>query len=235
MNINGRSVVVIKALMMMVLCTMSRARETDNETTSKYPFVGKWRGYHGHGVGLCTAELISPLWVITAGHCAVRILRNEKVRVQVDFEDVERGVTRCIHAPKKVDVALCKLKLPINSVKIVSLNRDLYTSAKIRHAKKTVLCVGTYHGTHVTGPKKLEYESSGAHLYVDNSKGSGMHAGDSGGAWLMGGNASSVLTGIIHGGEGSGTHRRGVAAQVSYLKQWIDSTTNGTASWVSVS
>ena len=37
-----------------------------------YPFVAKWRGLHGHAVGLCTAELVAPLWIVTAGHCAVR-------------------------------------------------------------------------------------------------------------------------------------------------------------------
>lgn len=45
-----------------------------------FPFVAKWRGLHGHAVGLCTAELIAPLWVVTAGHCAARMVRLPNLR-----------------------------------------------------------------------------------------------------------------------------------------------------------
>ena len=76
-----------------------------------------------------------------------------------------------------------------------------------------------------------------------------MHAGDSGGAWLRkftvnasssntSSNASSSngtawgLVGVIHGGEGSKGHKRGVACQPAYFRSWIDSTTNHTVRWV---
>jgi hypothetical protein len=82
--------------------------------------------------------------------------------------------------------------------------------------------------------------ASGAHIYVSNSGGSGMKAGDSGGAWLHTKRNSTtnethfVLSGVIHGGEGKGTHKRGVAGQPSHVRAWIDQTTGGTARWVSV-
>lgn len=56
-----------------------------------YPFIGEWRGRHGNAVGLCTAELVAPLWVITAGHCATRMLRHEEDKVQVEFVSPNRN------------------------------------------------------------------------------------------------------------------------------------------------
>eukprot|EP00940_MAST-03C_sp_MAST-3C-sp2_P002106 g2106.t1 len=216
------------AMIAIALLALLRAVEAD------YPFVGKWRGRHGHAEGLCTADLVAPKWIATAGHCAVRMLKHEKVSVQVTFQGVVRGLIRCVHAPEKVDVALCELKLPVNHIAPVALNAETYTTK--HHAKFPVFCVGTYHGTHVTGPKTLEYEVTGAHLYVDNSGGSGMHAGDSGGGWFIKqsqGNASNyLLTGIIHGGTGSGSHKKGVAAQPPFLRAWIDRETNRTVKWL---
>jgi hypothetical protein len=73
-----------------------------------YKFVATWRGEHpkedkshlGNVVGDCTASLIAPLWIITAGHCAERVLKHEKVNVKINFHgaEVERSVTKCIHA-----------------------------------------------------------------------------------------------------------------------------------------
>jgi hypothetical protein len=54
-----------------------------------YKFVATWRGSHNYGsdlgavIGECTCALISPLWIITAGHCAERVLKKEKVDVKV--------------------------------------------------------------------------------------------------------------------------------------------------------
>mmetsp|Transcript_3600 Transcript_3600/g.11247 ORF Transcript_3600/g.11247 Transcript_3600/m.11247 type:complete len:258 (-) Transcript_3600:106-879(-) len=212
----------------------------------EYPFVGAWRGHHGHAIGLCTAELVAKEWVLTAGHCATRMLRHEVDHVQVTFAhggDVERGVTHCIHADQKgVDLALCHLKLAVGAFPPVALNADLYRTHGLHGGP--VMCVGTAHGLHTTGPKILEYEDNGAHLYVNNRGGNGMHAGDSGGAWVhkiadpaKGPNASMwVLSGVIHGGEGSPEHRRGVAVQPSFIRWWIDrivTNASGTGlSWV---
>ena len=139
----------------------SYSYEGEGEGLGTYSFVGKWRGMHGHAVGLCTAELVAREWVITAGHCAVRLFRKEADRVQITFDQggaLKRGVTHCVKAPEHEDLALCKLKLPVNKLTPVRLNSDIYRSAGPHGA--SVMCVGTYHGIHATGPKPLEYEVS---------------------------------------------------------------------------
>ena len=56
-----------------------------------YPFVCKWRGMHPAddasevAVGLCTASLVAKSWILTAGHCATRMLKHEKVNVKVSW------------------------------------------------------------------------------------------------------------------------------------------------------
>ena len=221
----------------------------------KWAAVAKWRGTHPSTdsgtlstvVGLCTAELIASDWIITAEHCATRLLKHEKDKVRVTFAEsaakVERGVTHCVKpSGADVDVVICKLTLGVGSISPLLLNADKYTTAQ--HGK-AVMCVGTAGGYHADGPKTLEYEGNGAHLYVSQSSGSGMKAGDSGGAWVHEVNVANatsnsttmhqLLSGVIHGGSGKGKHKRGIAAQVSFIRSFIDEHTNGTAAWASAS
>jgi len=203
----------------------------------KYVGIGKWRGTHGGSVGLCTAELIAKEWILTAEHCATRILKGETVKVQVEFaqssKNVKRGVKNCVSAKSKydVDIALCSLKTPVNAFAPLLLNSDHYKT-KGPHGK-AVDCVGTSGGYHTVKNKVLEYEGNGAHLYVNNAGGSGMKAGDSGGAWVhkveINNKTELVLSGVIHGGSGS----RGEAGQVSHIRDWIDRITKNTTTWVS--
>lgn len=39
----------------------------------------------GNEVGDCTCSLIAPFWIITAEHCAERVLKHEKVDVKINF------------------------------------------------------------------------------------------------------------------------------------------------------
>jgi hypothetical protein len=113
-------------------------------------FVATWRGSHtsadrhvGEVVGECTCELISPEWIITAGHCAERVLKHEAVDVKINFHGqnphVERSVTSCIHADGDQDVAICKLTRPVEAFLPLKINPAVY---KTGH--KTVFVVGLF-------------------------------------------------------------------------------------------
>ena len=230
------------------------------KANGKWVAVGEWRGMHkslamhssNHtqeddaslsvAVGVCTAELIAPSWAITAGHCATRVLKHEKVSVRITFAQsaakVKRGVVRCVKADGyDVDVAICKLKTPVHAFQPFTLNSDKYTTA---HHGRPVITVGTSGGYHASTPKTLEYEGNGAHLYVSKKSGGGMKAGDSGGAWVhqrksrATGKALYLLSGVIHGGSGKGKHKRGIAAQVSFIRKFLDKNIKG-LKWASAS
>ena len=235
------------ALLCLALCPAGA------KANGKWAAVGKWRGTHrtsaeaggvglGLAVGLCTAELIAPSWAITAGHCATRLLKHEKVTVHISFAQsaakVERGVVRCVKANGyDVDVAICMLKAAVHAFKPFTLNSDKYTTA--RHGGP-VITVGTSGGYHASTPKALEYEGNGAHLYVSKKSGGGMKAGDSGGAWVhtwrnpATKKTQHLLSGVIHGGSGKGKHKRGIAAQVSFIRKFLDANIKG-LTWASAS
>ena len=61
------------------------------EGIGNMPWVGSWRGHHGSAVGHCTCTLIAKSWVITAEHCATRVLKNIHVKPRV------AGLTQISH------------------------------------------------------------------------------------------------------------------------------------------
>ena len=188
-----------------------------------YKFVGTWRGVHNTAadalspdakVGDCTCSLISKEWIITAKHCAERLLKHEKVNVKINFHGdsphVERGVTHCVRSSggADVDIAICHLTAKVGAFPPVAVNSNVM---KTGHKAVEVETIGTMGGLHHP-TKKLEYEANGAHLYV--KKGGGMKAGDSGGPWVMHANGGSYLVGVLHGG--------GIAGQTSHIRSFLD-------------
>ena len=197
-----------------------------------FHFVATWRGLHPEGadldgghnvsaqsvrteqaVGECTCSLIAPLWIITAEHCAERVLKHERTHVKVNFHGdnphVERGVTHCIAANHAdVDIAICKLTVAVHAFPPVAVNSEVM---KTGHAPVEVLTVGTMGGLHHPR-KRLEYERSGAHSYV--AKGGGMKAGDSGAPWVMQARGTHYLVGVAHGS--------GIAGQISHIRAFLD-------------
>jgi hypothetical protein len=197
-----------------------------------FKFVATWRGTHKLGdsnhssgqqgalgvtapaaaVGECTCSLIAPLWVITAEHCAERVLKHERTKVKVNFHGdsphVERGVTHCIAAGHDEDIAICHLTRAVHAFPPLAVNPVVM---KTGHGAVDVLTVGTMGGLH--HPKKrLEYERNGAHLHV--RKGGGMKAGDSGAPWVMQARGTHYLVGVAHGS--------GIAGQVSHVRAFLD-------------
>jgi len=211
-----------------------------------YNFVATWRGLHkkeggdvrassmtestadatamhnvslgnfGKEVGDCTCSLIAPSWIITAEHCAERVLKHEKVDVKINFHGdnphVERSITHCIRSDGDEDVAICHLTAAVHAFPPVAISPIVYTSGD-----RDVITIGTKGGLHEVGPKKLSYEKSGAHLYV--KKGGGMKAGDSGGPWVIEAGGHHYLVGVLHGS--------GIAGQPSYIRKFLDNNVNG--------
>lgn len=163
-------------------------------------------------VGDCTCSLIAPLWIITAEHCAERVLKHERSNVKINFHSnephVERGVTHCIAAHGDVDIAICKLTREVKAFPPIAVNSEIM---KKGHRSVEVQTVGTMGGLH--HPKKrLEFEGNGVHLYV--KKGGGMKAGDSGCPWVMQARGTHYLVGVAHGS--------GIAGQVSHIRAFLD-------------
>ena len=197
-------------------------------------FVGTWRGMHkmssggnssgslGNAIGDCGCALLSRWWIITAEHCAERVLKHEKVDVKINFHGdsphVERSVTHCVRANNDEDVAICRLTAAVNAFPPVNANPQVY---KTGHGATSVYTVGTMGGLHVVGPKRLEYEASGAHLYV--AKGGGMKAGDSGGPWVQQVGGHHYLVGTLHGS--------GIAGQIAHIRAFLDRHASG-INWV---
>ena len=89
-----------------------------------FGYVAKWKQYHkgSSKIGLGTAQLIHPQWVITAYHVAKFKHQNpDGGSTQVVFQGGKtRNVVEVYKAPG-VDIALAKLNSPMNSIEPVSL------------------------------------------------------------------------------------------------------------------
>eukprot|EP00035_Acanthoeca_spectabilis_P031971 m.16577 g.16577 ORF g.16577 m.16577 type:complete len:441 (-) comp5063_c0_seq1:97-1419(-) len=173
-------------------------------------------------VGDCGCALIAPEWIITAEHCAERVLKHEPVHVHIYFHGdeprVERTVSHCIRATT-VDVAICHLTVAVHAFPPVWINPEIYRLG--HHRPNTyVYTIGTKDGLDPVY-KRLEYEASGAHLYV--KRGGGMKAGDSGGPWVQEAHGSHFLVGVLHGS--------GIAGQPSWFRKFLDDNVPG-ITWV---
>jgi len=206
--------------------------------------VAHWTGRHkgSNRIGMCTATLVAPQWAITARHCAVKLLgkKPNEVRVRLTFHHRKTAVkVRVVKAygaklKKKgqaFDIALVKLKHRIRSIQPALLDAVNYK----QHMRTRIVAIGTTGGLHWTNAK-VASGAAGGKLTVDNTGGSGMKAGDSGGAWIStNSNGAYVLSGVIHGGARHGKKRAGIAYQPSYVREWIDNVTSGEATWTTQS
>lgn len=227
---------------MAAICSTAVASGgTEDFKAKDAAFVLKWSGKHkdSNRIGMCTATFIAPQWAITAEHCAVKLLNKDPNDVKVTLSFYEgkkikfrKGVRKAFRAPtvgkQRPDIALVKLSVAVNSVEPAVLDARSYKTSKRRFE---VVRVGTSGGFHWT--PSAEVSGSGASkLTVDNTNGSGMKGGDSGGAWLRREKSGRyVLSGVIHGGVRKGKKRFGIAYQPSFVRDWIDETTGGAASW----
>jgi hypothetical protein len=107
-------------------------------------------------IGECTCSLLAPEWIITAEHCAERVLKGEEDHVKINFHGgnphVERAVTHCVRADHDTDIAICHLSAAVHAFPPVAVNPEVYKSG---HKAVSVLTIGTKGGLHEVH-KKLE-------------------------------------------------------------------------------
>jgi len=97
-----------------------------------FPYVAKWKQYHkgSSKIGLGTAQLIHPRWIITAYHVAKFKHQNPNAgSTEIVFQGGRtRNVVEVYKAPG-VDIALAKLNRPIYAVEPVALLKQPFRSS----------------------------------------------------------------------------------------------------------
>ena len=193
-----------------------------------FGYCGGWHGHHvgSNRIGIGTAELIAPSWAITAAHVAkVKAVTPEKRNVQINFGGHKAGVRKAYLAPQG-DLALVRLKTPMNNwTKVALLNKPL--TKKDGMVKFTF--VGHSGRLHFHRNRKARGTGLNAR-HLTTKKDNPGKAGDSGGAWVIERKGQHVLFSVIHGG--------GVGTQPAALRKWIDQTMKSSgekANWVGMS
>ena len=194
---------------------------------STFGYCGGWLGQHvgSNRIGQGTAELIAPSWAITAAHVAkAKAVTPEKRNVQINFGGHKAGVRKAYIAPQG-DLALVRLKTPMNNwTKVALLDKPL--TKKDGVVKFTL--VGHSGGLHFHRDRRARGMGLNAR-HITTKKDNPGKAGDSGGAWVIERDGQHVLFSVIHGG--------GVGTQPAALRKWIDQTMKSSgekANWVAL-
>jgi len=192
-----------------------------------FPYVAKWKQYHkgSSKIGLGTAQLIHPRWIITAYHVAKFKHQNPNAgSTEIVFQGGRtRNVVEVYKAPG-VDIALAKLNRPIYAVEPVALLKQPFRSSDGVVDFTIAGRSGGLHYHRVRGESRLGGKSF---RVIGDPPGK---AGDSGGLWGVEryGNLPDVQFAVLHGG--------GVAPQIGPISNWIDRIVGpGKVNWVTKS
>jgi hypothetical protein len=196
----------------------SSAAEHDFKATD-FGYVGAWRGQpkEAQSIGIGTAELIAPDWVITAKHVATKVIANpDASRVTVHFQTpagVFSAKVVAAFGADDADVALARLDRPLTNVPVIALASNALPQGRL--AKITM--IGHSGDKHALFDRLCRLKNDDL-VRVERGETGTLKGGDSGGAWISGGTnaVDAVLVGIVHGG--------GHAPEVSRLRTWIDAT-----------
>ncbi len=194
---------------------------------SPFGYCGGWHGQHvgSNRIGIGTAELIAPSWAITAAHVAkAKAATPEKRNIQLNFGGHKAGVRKAYLAPQG-DLALVRLKTPMNAwPKVALLNKPLTKKDGVIE----FTLVGHSGGLHFHRDRKARGMGLNAR-HLTTKKDNPGKAGDSGGAWVIERDDQHILFAVIHGG--------GVGTQPAALRKWIDQTMKSSgekANWVAL-
>ena len=224
----GRSRLSTATVLCLLLGLASPCRLRANSWNDpSFDYVAKWKQYHKDSmkIGLGTAELIHPRWIITAYHVAKFKDQNPNGgSTQILFRGGKyRNVVEVYKAPG-VDIALAKLNSPINAIEPVALLKQPFRSSD---GVIDFTIAGRSGGLHYHRVRGESRSGGDSFRVLGDPPGK---AGDSGGLWGIEryGNLPDVQFAVLHGG--------GVAPQVGPISNWIDSIIGpGKVNWVTKS
>lgn len=201
------------ALVLAFQCTaVAPAKEKvpgDSAENPKFQFVGGWKGPSSIG----TVVLISPNWVLTAGHVAGLKAKEPDRHISIHFDDGTKTTAAEAFVAPEGDLALVKLADPVKNITPATLLDRSFTPDDGEIEFTLAGHSGELHvhpGQKGKAPSEKHFRRSSTK--DDTSPG---RAGDSGGAWAVeDADRDPIVFAIIHGG--------GLANQVHPIKEWID-------------
>lgn len=188
------------------------AGAADPALNQKFQFIGHWKGPKGVG----TVILISPSWVLTAGHVAENKSKDAGIHIEITFDNGAKAACAEAFLAPAGDLALARISPPISSVSPARLH-DLSFTPDDGEIDFTL--AGHSGGLHVHpgrhGKAISELRFRHESTKEDPSPGK---AGDSGGAWAVESpdDQLPIVFAVIHGG--------GLGIQPAADREWIDKT-----------
>ncbi len=192
----------------------------DSWNSPLYRYMGRWKQYHKDSkkIGLGTASLIAPRWALTAYHVAKFKDKNPNGgSAEIVWPFGEANVLDVYRAPG-VDIALIKLRKPINNFAPVALLQQSFLPNQGDISFSLVQRSGKY--------RRTGHATNGGDSFRVNGNPPGK-AGDSGGPWVIErfGSLPDVQFAVLHG--------TGTAPQIGPISGWIDNILGeGVVNWV---
>lgn len=175
-----------------------------------FQFIGSWKGPKGGG----TVILISPSWILTAGHVAKNKAEDPNLRIKIEFDNGSKAAcTEAFLAPNG-DLALAHISPSISTVKPARLLDHSFTPEDGTIDFTLAGHSGGLHihpGRHGSAVSELRFRHHSTK--EDPTPG---RSGDSGGAWAVESSTDKlpIVFTVIHGG--------GVGVQPAANRDWID-------------
>jgi hypothetical protein len=195
----------------------------DASLNTKFQFIGAWKGPSSIG----TVVLISPSWVLTAGHVAGLKAKEPDRHITIRFDDGTKTTAAEAFVAPEGDLALVKLADPVKNITPATLLDKSFT----KDDGEIEFTLAGHSGELHVHPGQKGKASSEKHFHRSSTKEdtSPGRAGDSGGAWaVQDTDHNPIVFAIIHGG--------GLANQVAPIHEWLDTklkSTHEKANWKS--
>ena len=189
----------------------------DPSLNPKYQFLGLWQG--PTGIGTCI--LISPSWIMTAGHVGGPKAKDPTRHIDISFDNGTKAVVAEAFLASVGDLAIARISPPVRNIAPARL---LDRSFSKDEGDIFFTMAGHSGGMHVH-PGRHGKAMSDLHFRMINSPEdpSPGRGGDSGGAWAVDSpdDHLPIVFAVIHGG--------GLANQVGAYHEWLEKTMGPTS------